>query len=156
MSVPPGGEPGLDECARSLGLAVEEPDAHREDLVEAPLTEVRCLELGDEELGRAGLHVLGVAPAGRLDHLRGAVERGQPAGLEPLADVAGGDTVATADLEHAVVRLDVELVDDLAQPLAHRFSFSSFSSLRSVAILRSPSLAVHSASVSITNSRAIA
>ena len=57
--------------------------------------------------------------------------------------------MATADLEHSIARLDVELVDHLPQPLAHSFSFSSFSSRRSVAILRSPSLAVHSASVSI-------
>ena len=75
---------------------------------------------------------------------------------EALADERRGDTVTTADLEDAVVRPHVEPVHHCSQPLAHRMSFSSLSSLRSVRIFFSPSSAVHSASVSATNSRAIA
>ena len=39
---------------RPLGLAPEEPDAHREDGVEAPVAEVERLECREQELGLAG------------------------------------------------------------------------------------------------------
>ena len=114
-----GREPRFDEAARPLGLAVEEPDAHGEDHVEAPVAEVEILEACDEELGDAGLDVRGVAAGGGRDHLGRAVDRGQAAAVEPLAHERRGDAVAAADLEHAVVRPEAELVDDGAQSFAH-------------------------------------
>jgi hypothetical protein len=139
----------------SAGLAVEQAHAHGEDLVEAALAEVQLLELGDEELGLSCRDVLGVAALRRLDHLGGAVDSREAPPVEPLADIGRRDALAAADLEHAVARLDAELVDDFQQAVAHSVSFSSFSSLRRVLIFRSPSCAVHSASMSTTNWRAI-
>jgi hypothetical protein len=48
---------------------VKQPDADREDLVEAPPAEIQILELGDEELGPPGLHVPGVPAPRRIGHL---------------------------------------------------------------------------------------
>jgi DNA-binding NarL/FixJ family response regulator len=73
------GQPRLDETVCTLGVAVKEPDAYREDRVEASLAEVEVLQACDEELGPAGRHVLGVSPGRRFDHLRGAVDGGQAA-----------------------------------------------------------------------------
>jgi hypothetical protein len=46
-----GSEPALGERTGTGGLAVEEPDAHREDRVEPPVVEIERLERRDEELG---------------------------------------------------------------------------------------------------------
>src|SRR3712207_7924525 len=52
-----GREPSLGEASRPLGLTVEEANADREDLVEAPISQVEVLKGRDEELGLAGLDV---------------------------------------------------------------------------------------------------
>jgi len=41
------GEPPLDDAARMFGLAVKEPDADREDLVEAAVSQIEVLESRD-------------------------------------------------------------------------------------------------------------
>jgi hypothetical protein len=82
--------------------------------------QIELLQLRDDELGLAGLHVRGVSARGRLDHLRRAVDRGQASALEPLADERRRDAVPAADLEDPVVRLDVEPPDHALEALAHR------------------------------------
>ena len=112
-----GREPALGQPPRPLGLAVEEPDTHGEDLVEAPVAEVGVLEPGDEELGRAVGDIGGVPPRRGLDHLRRAVDRRQPRAA--LAHQRGRDAVPAADLQHALAGPHVEPVHHAAQPLAH-------------------------------------
>jgi hypothetical protein len=79
-------EPGLDEAAGELGLALEEADADGKDLVEAAVAEIEVLEPCDEELGPARLDVRRVAARRGSDHLRRAVDGSQPPAVEPLAD----------------------------------------------------------------------
>ena len=116
---PTRGEPPLDQAARTLGLAMEETDPDGEDLVEPPVAELEVLELGDEELDSAGFHMRRVPARGGIDHLGRTVDRGQRAVPQALADERGGDAVAAADLEDAVIRSDVQLLDDGAQSLTH-------------------------------------
>src|SRR5918997_2497762 len=115
-----GREPGLDEAARALGLAVEEADADREDLLEAAVSqEAEVLEVGDKELGPAGLHVRRVPARRGLDHPGRAIDGGEMSFLQALADERRRDPVAAADLEHPVVRPEAESLDHRTQPLAH-------------------------------------
>ena len=100
-------------------LAVEEPDAHGEDLVEAALAEIELFEGRHEELGPARLDMLSVPARRGFDHLRRAVDRRETACLQALANHRRRHTMAAADLEHAVARLDVEPLDDALKPLAH-------------------------------------
>ena len=98
---------------RTVGLAVEQTDACREDLVEAAVSEVDVLDRPDEELGLSRGDVL-LVPSGRgVDHLRRAVDRRESAGSETLADEGRGDAVPAPDLEHVVPWADVQPVDDL-------------------------------------------
>ena len=64
-----GREPSLDDVARTVGIAVKEADANREDLVEAALPQVEVLEVRDEELGFAGFYVRRVSACRGFDHL---------------------------------------------------------------------------------------
>ena len=114
-----GGEPRLDERPRALRLAMKEPDAHGEHDVEAPLAEVEVLQPGDEELRRPGRDVRSVAPRRRGDHLRRAIDRGQPPAVEPLADERRRDPMPAADLEDPVHGPDPQPFDHRSQPLAH-------------------------------------
>jgi hypothetical protein len=98
---------------------VEETDPCREHQVEPSVAEIEVLEVGDEELRLARRDVRRVACPSRLDHLRGAVDRGEAPGVQQVAHHRRGDTGAAPDLEHPVVRPDVERLDDPAQPLAH-------------------------------------
>jgi hypothetical protein len=52
-----------------------------EDLVEATLSRVEVLEIGDQELGPAGLDKRCVSARGGPDHLLLAVDRSEMAGL---------------------------------------------------------------------------
>jgi hypothetical protein len=65
-----GREPSLDDAARTLGVAVKEAHADREDLVEATVSQVEVFEVCDEELGPAGFDVCRVSARRGLDHLR--------------------------------------------------------------------------------------
>lgn len=113
-----GREPSLDDAARTPRLAVKEANADREDLVEAPISQVEVLKGHDEELGFAGFYVSCVSPRGGLDHLRRAVYRGEMAFFEALANERRRDPVPTPDLEHPLIWPNVHLVDDRSQPLA--------------------------------------
>lgn len=99
---------------------MEEADPGGEDLVEPPRTEVDVLERADEELHRALGDVARVPAARRVDHLRGAVDGSDNAAVEALADEADRDAVAASDLQDAVLRLDVEPLDDPSESIAHR------------------------------------
>src|ERR687894_845432 len=112
-----GREPSLDDAARTPGLAVKEANADREDLVEAPISQVEIPKGRDEELGLAGFYVSCVSPRGGLDHLRRAVYRGEMAFFETLANERRRDPVPAADLEDPVTGLDSQLIDDPSQPL---------------------------------------
>src|SRR5918998_2241473 len=115
-----GREPGLDEGARTLGVAVEEADADSEDLVEAAVArEAEVFEVGDQELGPPGLDARRVPARCGLDHPGRAVDCGEMAFFEALADEGGRDPVSAPDLEHPVVRPEVQPLDHRAQPLAH-------------------------------------
>jgi hypothetical protein len=98
---------------------VKEPDAHGEDHVEAPVTEVERLELGDEELRPARRDVLRVAAGGGLDHLRRAVDGREAARVEALADVGGGDAVAAPDLQDPRRRREAQSLDDGEEAVGH-------------------------------------
>jgi hypothetical protein len=63
-------EPSLDDAARTLGVAVKEAHADREDLVEATVSQVEVLKGRDEELGPASFDVRCVPVRRGLDHLR--------------------------------------------------------------------------------------
>ncbi len=91
---------------------VKEPDADGEDLVEAAVCQVEVLEGRDEELGLAGFNVRRVSTCCGFDHLGRAVDRGQMASSQALADERRGDAVAAPDLEDPVIRLDAQLLDD--------------------------------------------
>ena len=98
---------------------MKEPDPDGEDGVEPALAEVEVLEVANEELGSAGVDVLGVAPGCRVDHVRRAVDRGEPARpVQTLQDERRRDAVAAADLQHAVVGAQIQLLDDAPQALA--------------------------------------
>ena len=107
------------DAARTLWVTVKEANADREDLVEAPISQVEILKGRDEELGSAGFYVRCVSPRGGLDHLHRAVYRGEMAFFEALANQRRRDPVPTPDLEHPLIRPDVQLLDDRSQPLAH-------------------------------------
>jgi hypothetical protein len=113
-----GREPPLDDAPRALWVAVEEADADGEDLVEAALTQVELLELRDEELGLARFDICRVPACRHFDHLRRTVDREQVAAVEALADKRRGDALPAPDLQDAVSRPDVQLLDDGAKPLA--------------------------------------
>ncbi len=81
-----GREPSLDEPARTLGVAVKEAHADREDLVEAMVSQIEVLKGRDEELGLASFDVRRVSARRGFDHLRGAVDRGEVAFFEALAN----------------------------------------------------------------------
>jgi hypothetical protein len=114
-----GCEPPLDDIARTLGVAVKETHANREDLVEAAVSQVEVLEDRDEELGPAGLDVRRVSVGCGLNHLRRAVDRGEMSLLKPLANERRRDPVPAPDLEHQVIGPDVQLLDDRSQSLTH-------------------------------------
>jgi hypothetical protein len=105
-------EPRFDIGARTFGIAIEGADAYGEDQVEAALAEIEFLEGRDEELRLAGFHVGGVAPSGRRDHLRRSIDGREPTSLKPFAHQRRRDAVAAADLEHAVIGPNAELIDD--------------------------------------------
>ncbi len=114
-----GRKPRVHECVSSFGFAMEEPYPNGEDDVEATLAEVELLEVRDEELSFPGLDVRCIAPRSCLDHLRGAIDRGQSAPVEPLADYRRGHPVTAANLEDTVVGTNAELIDDRPESLTH-------------------------------------
>jgi hypothetical protein len=89
-------------------------------MVSKTVAQVQVLQRRDQELRLAGFDEGGVSASRGLDHLRRAVDRGQMASLEALADERGRDSVAAADLEDPIVRPDVELLDDPPQSLSQR------------------------------------
>ena len=114
-----GREPTLDHAERTLGFAVEEADAGREDLVEAPVSKVEVFEARDEELGATGIDVRRVSTRRGLYHLLRAVDRGESAPFEALANQRRRNPVSAPDLEHPVARSDIQLLYDASQPLTH-------------------------------------
>ena len=122
-------EPSLGDAARTLGVAVKKTHADREDLVETPVSQVEVLEGRDEELGFDGFYVRRVSARRGLDHLRRAVDRGEMACFEALANERRRNPVSAPDLEHPVIRPNVQLLDDGSQPLTHEGS-ASFRSAR--------------------------
>jgi hypothetical protein len=80
---------------------MEEPDADREDRVEASVAEIDVLEIPDEELGLPGLDVRRIPARCRSDHRRRAIDRSKSTVIESLADERGGDAVPASDLEHS-------------------------------------------------------
>jgi hypothetical protein len=55
----------------------------------------------------------------RLDHLRRAVDRRQPAAVETFAHEGRRNPVPAPNLENPVIRTDVELLDDRSQAFTH-------------------------------------
>src|SRR3954447_13630679 len=97
-----------DRADRRLWLQPEGSDVEGEDLVEAPIAEVRVLQRGGLEHSPARVDVLTVPPRGHLDHLGRAVDCGDSSRRQPLADQGDRDTMAAADLEQAVGRADLQ------------------------------------------------
>ncbi len=95
------------------------PHPNGEDQVEATVAEIQVLELRHQELCLPLLDERGVGPGGRLDHLRGPVDRRQSAAVEPLAHHRGGDPMAATDLEDPIAGAKAELVNDGPQRLSH-------------------------------------
>src|ERR687898_866071 len=100
-----------DGTERRLRPLPEGSDIEGKDLVEAPIAEVRVLQPDGLEHSPARVDVLAVPPRGHLDHLGRAVDRGDRSHRQPLADQGDRDAVATADLEQAVGRADLQRVD---------------------------------------------
>src|SRR5206468_1296582 len=80
------GEVLADGTERRIRLLPEGSDVEGEDLVEAPIAEVRVLQRDGLEHSPARIHVLAVPPRGHLDHFGRAVDRGDPSRRQPLAD----------------------------------------------------------------------
>jgi hypothetical protein len=53
------------------------------------------------------------------------VDRRQPAGVKALADQRRCHPVAAADLEDAIVRSDLELIDDPLEALTHEMDMTN-------------------------------
>src|SRR6187200_1879053 len=106
-----------DGTERRLRLLPEGSDVEGEDLVEAPIAEVRVLQRDGLEHSPARVDVLAVPPRGHLDHLGRAVDRGDRSRRQPLADQGDRDAVAAADLEQAVGRADLQSADRPDEPL---------------------------------------
>src|SRR3954471_22985088 len=111
------GEVLADGTERRLRLLPEGSDVEGEDLVEAPIAELRVLQRDGLEHSPARVDVLAVPPCGHLDHLGRAVDRGDRSRRQPLADQGDRDAVAAADLEQAVGRADLQGVDRPDEPL---------------------------------------
>src|SRR5262245_20590848 len=105
-----------DGAERHLRPLPEGSDVEGKDLVEAPIAEVRVLQRDGLEYSPARFDVLAVPPRGHLDHLGRAVDRGDRSRRQPLADQGDRDAVATADLEQAIGRADLESVHRPDEP----------------------------------------
>ncbi len=103
---------------------VKEANADREDLVEAAVSQVEVLEGRDEELCPAGFDVRRIPAHGGLDHLGQTIDRCEMSRFEPLADERRRNSVPATNLEHHVVRPDIQLLDDRSQSLAHNTAVS--------------------------------
>jgi hypothetical protein len=97
---------------------VERGHVDREDLVVGLVAQVRLFEAGLDEAHLAGVGAVSLPR--RLDHLRGAVDRRDTPGAEPLADERHRHSVPTADLEDAVVRRHVQSLDGPDKPVRCR------------------------------------
>ena len=106
-----------DCTERSLGLQPEGSDVEGEDLVEAPIAQVRVLQRDGLEHSPARVDMLAISPRGHLDHLGRAVDRGDRSRRQPLTGQGDRDAVATPDLEQAVGRADLQCVDRPDEPL---------------------------------------
>src|SRR3954449_9195510 len=111
------GEVLADGTERRLRLLPEGSDVEGEDLVEAPIAQVRVLQRGGLERSPARVDVLAVPPLRHLDHLGRAVDRGDRSRRQPLADQRDRDPLAAANLEQAVGWMDLQGVDRPDEPL---------------------------------------
>ncbi len=105
---------------RSFGFAVEQADADGEYFVEATLSRIEIFEVTGYEVGFSSFDVFRVPVLRGLDHFRRAIHGGEMSGVsEPFAYERRGDSVSASDLEYAVVRSDIESLDDGSKPFAH-------------------------------------
>ena len=114
---PHPGRGGRGRHQARLRLLPEGSDVEGEDLVIAPVAEVRVLQRDGLEHSPARVDVLAVPPRGHLDHLGRAVDRGDRSRRQPLADQGDRDAVAATDLEQAVGRANLQSVDRPDKPL---------------------------------------
>src|SRR3954451_2623459 len=114
---PIAGEVLTDGPQRLPPLLPEGSDVEGENLVEAPIAELRVLQRDGLEHSPARVDVLAVSPRGHRDHLGRAVDRGDRPRRQLLADERDRDAVAAADLEQAVGRADLQRVDRPDEPL---------------------------------------
>src|SRR5262249_26524448 len=96
------GEMPPDDPQRVLWLKPEGRDVEGEDLVESLVPEVRLLEPGRLQHRPASCDVLAIPTRCHLNHLLGAIDRGDPSAGQPLADQRYGHAVSAANLQHAI------------------------------------------------------